>query len=461
MNITVADNIDVSVSDVSGHVSDNQSVSTSPTVGFTGLSVTLPVVSQVGSVSSHTSCPIVPPCQSEQLRYSTGPKPLLVDTVLSFIAAYCLKGDIESLKKTVIERFSSDDVDAAKKCLWDCCNSVLLAKGLPFHARRDSDRRSQLEANLADLLSAFDILDSSDSLPTICCEATSLLRLPPLSLDPVAEQVESNSQALKSLSSVIERLEEKLSNLLLSGSPSHTATGSQPGMGYAAAASSSPPPETSKSPPVIARKNSVSHSSSANDRSCNVVLFGLPEGRSFVESKKVVDEILEFLSGKSIQIKDMFRLGKFISQTTSSRLRPVLIKLGTAWDRKLVLLRKSSLKDFHIKRLFLREDVPPEHKLRVRKVVSSLHSSDLNQGSSTTAISHPSPSTAALTPSHSSADNPSSNVGSPPATVCAESSKVVHSALATCASKSLSHSSSSTFSSSVVLGSLIDSNGST
>ena len=247
----------------------------------------------------------------------------------------------------------------------------------------------------------------------------------------------------------------------MSGSLSHTATGSQPGMSYVAAAYSSPPPETSKSPPVIVRKNSVSHSSSANDHSCNVVLFDLPEGRSLVESKKVVDEILEFLSGKSIQIKDMFHLGKLISQTTSSRPRPLLIKLCTAWDRKLVLLRKSSLKNLHIKRLFLREDVPPEHKLRVRKVFSSLHSSDLNQGSFTTAVSQPSPSTAALTSSHSLADNPSSNVGSPPATVCAESSKVVHSALTTCASKSLSHSSSSTFSSSVVLGGLIDSNGST
>ena len=232
-------------------------------------------------------------------------------------------------------------------------------------------------------------------------------------------------------------------------------------MSYAAAVSSSPPPETSKSPPVIPCKNSVSHSSWAGDCSCNVVLFGLPEGRSLVESKKVVDKILEFLSGKSIQIKDMFRLGKFISQTTSSsRPRPVLIKLCTACDRKLVLLSKSSLEDFHIKNLFLREDVPPEHKLRVRKVVSPLHSSDLSQGSSTTAVSHPSPSTAALTHSHSSADNPSSNVGSPPATVCAESLNVVHSALATCASKPLSHSSSSTSSSSVVLGGLIDSNAS-
>ena len=216
-------------------------------------------------------------------------------------------------------------------------------------------------------------------------------------------------------------------------------------MSYAAAVSYPPPPETSKSPPVISCKNSVSHGSSADDCSCNVVLFGLPEGRSLVESKKVVDEILEFLSGKSIPMKDRFRLGK-------------LIKLCTAWDRKLMLLRKSSLKDFHIKRLYLREDVPPEHKLHVRKVVSSLNSSDLNQSSSTTAISHPSPSTAASTP-HSLADNPS-NVESPPSTVYAESLKVVHSALATCASKSLSHSSSSTSSSSVVLGGLIDSNGS-
>ena len=88
----------------------------------------------------------------------------------------------------MIERFSSDDVNAVKKGLWDCCNSVLFATGISFHARRDSDRRSQLEANLADLLGACDIFDSSDSLPTICCEVTSLLRLPPLSLDPVAEQ---------------------------------------------------------------------------------------------------------------------------------------------------------------------------------------------------------------------------------------------------------------------------------
>ena len=71
----------------------------------------------------------------------------------------------------------------------------------------------------------------------------------------------------------------------------------------------------------------------------------------------------------------MFRLGKYVRSTASlSCPRPILIKLCTAWDRKLVLLRKTALKDFRIKHLFLREDVPPDHKLRARKPIASLDS---------------------------------------------------------------------------------------
>ena len=328
-------------------------------------------VNQPVSVSTGLN---TPSSQSEQHSSSTGgspvttrPNPPLVDTVLSFIAAYRLKGDTDSLKKIVVERFSNDDVQVAKRLLWDSGGSYLLAKGLVFHARRDSDRRSQLVAHVDDILRAFNVLDSSDAIPTICCEASSLHRIPPLSLDPVAEQVHSNSQALQALSSVIEGLDKKLSSFLVSGVSSPVATGVQPGVSYAAAASSESP-EASHPPSVVSRKCYVSQrpSPSADDRSCNVILFGLPEGRSLVESKKVVDEILELLSGKPIQIKDMFRLGKYVQPaTSSSRPRPILIRLCTAWDRKLVLLRKASLRDFRIKRLFLREDVSPDHKLRI------------------------------------------------------------------------------------------------
>ena len=54
-------------------------------------------------------------------------------------------------------------------------------------------------ANLDDIMQVLDALDSSYLIPAIHCEAFELLKLPPLSLDPVAEQVQSNSQALQVL----------------------------------------------------------------------------------------------------------------------------------------------------------------------------------------------------------------------------------------------------------------------
>ena len=107
---------------------------------------------------------------------------------------------------------------------------------------------------------------------------------------------------------------------------------------------------------------------SPDGRDCNLILFGLPESRSIVDTKDSVDEMLEFLAGKPIPVKDVFRLGKYASKgsLSSHRPRPVLVKLTTPWDRKLILLRKRNLRTFKVPRLFLREDVPPDHKLRVK-----------------------------------------------------------------------------------------------
>ena len=41
------------------------------------------------------------------------------------------------------------------------------------------------------------------------------------------------------------------------------------------------------------------------NRESNVILFGVPEGKSIIESKAVVDEIFEFLAGKPIAINDI------------------------------------------------------------------------------------------------------------------------------------------------------------
>ena len=303
-------------------------------------------------------------------------KPLLVDTVLLFIVALRLKGDKASLKQVVTERFCNDDVVVAKKLLWENCAVHLEACGLQFHYRRDSDTRSQLMANLEDLLQALDTLDSSGLLPSICCEATQLYRIPSISLDQVAEEVHSNTKALKDLSSTIACLDKKVTSLVESHSAS--VASNKPSSSYAAATASGLP--QSKAANLIPHSGVMSLP--LDDRTSNLILFGLPEGSSLVETKKNVDEVLKFLSGKPIQIRDIFRLGKYTEKpSTSFYSRPVLIKLCTAWDRKLVLLRKSNLRHFHIKRLFLHEDVSPDHRLRQRSSSQKQPSNVSVQGS--------------------------------------------------------------------------------
>ena len=131
----------------------------------------------------------------------------VVDPVLAFIKAYRLKGDTDSLRRVVKDHFSSAHVENAKRLLWDSCGQLLEEVNLPFYARRDSENRSQLSANIEDLVAAFDALDSKDMLPEMFCEASDLFRLPPLSLDPVAEQVNLNSRSLDMLTTSVKDLE--------------------------------------------------------------------------------------------------------------------------------------------------------------------------------------------------------------------------------------------------------------
>ena len=168
---------------------------------------------------------------------------------------------------------------------------------------------------------------------------------------------------LNALSSVIEGLEKKLSIFLVPCASPAVACGAQPAVSYASA----PTPIATHSSSVVSRKRfTPQRSSSADERASNNILSSLG---CLVESKQVVDEILEFVSGNSVQIKDMLRLGKYVRSTSSlSHPRPIQI---TARD---CFTSEDCIKDFRIKHLFLREDVPPDHKLRARKPIASLDS---------------------------------------------------------------------------------------
>ena len=290
----------------------------------------------------------------------------VVDPVLAFIKAFQLRGDTDSLRRVLKDRFSGAHVESAKRLLWDSCSQALDELNLTFHVRRDSENRSQLSANIDDIIATFKALDSKDLIPPMFCEASDLFRLPPLSLDPVAEQVNLNSQSLNEFTASVKDLESILSLLVSSVSSVKASVDIESPMvttdSYAARTSSFIPSASRGTKPTA--KSFRSSASVIDDRNLNLILFGLPESRSILDLKKVVDEIFEFLAERPVQIKDVFRLRKHNPSSSGTRPRPVLIKLSSTWDRKVLLLQKRNLQHFRRKHLFLRADVPPEYLLR-------------------------------------------------------------------------------------------------
>ena len=69
-------------------------------------------------------------------------------------------------------------------------------------------------ADLEDILAAFDALDAEKSIPPIYCGATELPRLPPLSLDPVSEQVQDSTKSLLALTSAARKVKRQQMYLL-------------------------------------------------------------------------------------------------------------------------------------------------------------------------------------------------------------------------------------------------------
>ena len=152
--------------------------------------------------------------------------------------------------------------------------------------------------------------------------------------------------------SKVESLEKLLSS-------SHVPSQASASPSYAKTASMKPANLTPFPP---ARASTSKTTELFDSRACNLILFGLPESGSILVLKSDIDEFLEFLTGKSVNINDVFRLGKFSS--SFKHPRPILIKLATTWDRKIILLHKRKLRDYKTPRLFLREDVPPNHRFR-------------------------------------------------------------------------------------------------
>ena len=96
----------------------------------------------------------------------------------------------------------------------------------------------------------------------------------------------------------------------------------------------------------------------------NIICFGLPEESSLADLNKSVNKVLSFLVGSSV---DVIRLGKR-SKDSQLKLRPLLIKLASVWDRRMIMSNVRKLKDYEVSKLYIREDLSPQsRKMKLMK----------------------------------------------------------------------------------------------
>ena len=94
------------------------------------------------------------------------------------------------------------------------------------------------------------------------------------------------------------------------------------------------------------------------DRSMNIVVFGVAEDRSHLVWRQNVDQALKFINGNDVESTDMFRLGRFVANKT----RPIVVKLRTAWDRRILLANCIKLKGYGDGKIFISPDESLEER---------------------------------------------------------------------------------------------------
>lgn len=106
------------------------------------------------------------------------------------------------------------------------------------------------------------------------------------------------------------------------------------------------------------------------DRSANIIAFGLTEDRNSSVWNAVLSKALQHVAGRPTEIVDAFRIGKF--NAAQDRPRPVIVKLRNVWDRRIILSNARKLSDnVEFRRIGFAADEPLE--IRRKNTIKRLH----------------------------------------------------------------------------------------
>lgn len=298
----------------------------------------------------------------------------VVSEMLSYMKHYRDSSSAEKLRKTVVGFYSATEIMESKKKLITAVDSKL-PSDCPFRVeRRKSSVRPAHDAEVEDVIGIFDVLDRMKALNGITFAAVAIDRIPKYApeetniatlvgkhdrLESVITDMAAKIESLSSSSinetqnTEIGKIDSKLAQFANNFYTSSTEMNATLTMltsvctKLAASVQTSTTSRTSDPPaPVI-------------DRTRNVIIAGVAEDRNKNVWYSTVQRVLHTAANRDVQICDAFRVG---GRYTPNRNRPILVRLQTVWDRRIVLdgaRRLAGDNEFH-GRIYINADEPVE-----------------------------------------------------------------------------------------------------
>lgn len=291
---------------------------------------------------------------------------VILNELLTYINVYSHDSTVEALLKVVLMHISHEEIAEAMRLL---AHELQAADGLAQFTteRRNSSARPAHEAEVEDFIGILNTADSMQALDGflfVACNFPAMPKCGPKEIN-LAVVVERQVQMDATISYLSTSVAKTISNPTRADSFSLAQQAAQSvaqdmkqqlgafndGVNrrldhlsavcvqHAEKAAVTPPSRVSVS---LTPRASTQSRDAAFDRSMNLMLFGVSEDKDAAVCRRKVDQVLQFVSGNSVDVLDMFRVGRF----AQNKLWPIIIELRTIWDNRIILSKCSKLKEF-------------------------------------------------------------------------------------------------------------------
>ena len=332
-----------------------------------------------------------------------GVRKVVLNELLAYANCYRHGCNDDAMQRVVLTHFSHEDIAEAKRLLVQEFQAVPGAAQFATE-RRNSSARPAHEAEVEDIIGFLDVADVKKALDGYVFVAENLQKMPKygpeeINLCTVVDRQVNMETAIKDLSASVQKMSVVPSAAAAPAvvqqaitSVSHDlqqqlgtfndAVGAW--LDHLIAVCAQLAENVAARHDPVAARNDVTAAPRAGrqprdrdvDRSQNLIIFGVAEDRDACAWRRRAENALEFVAGAAVDVADMLRIGRYAENKT----RPILVKLRTAWDRRIILAKCSRLKDYSERNIFINADEPVEE--RRRKTLERFKSRAEQQGKS-------------------------------------------------------------------------------